>query len=54
MQILEEHFNRFKEIYKEEFGEDEFNKMTEEELRDSAMRLVTFMEAVYKHKNKIK
>lgn len=51
MRISDEHFAEFKRIFKEEFGEDEFKKMTNEQLYESATKLVSLMEVVYKHQN---
>jgi hypothetical protein len=51
MHISDEHFIEFKRIFKEEFGEDEFNKMTNDQLYDEATRLISLMETVYRHKN---
>lgn len=48
MQISEEQFNKFKKIYKESFGEDEFNKKTDQQLLESAIKLLTLMKVVYK------
>ena len=52
MHISDEHFVEFKRIYKEEFGEEEFNKRTEQELFESATKLITLVEVVYRHQNK--
>jgi len=52
MQIPEKDFIKFKELYKEEFGEEEYNKMTDQQLLESATKLLTLVEAVYKHQNK--
>lgn len=51
MYISDEKFVKFKEIFKEEFGEEEFNKMTDQQLFESATKLITLMEVVYKHQN---
>jgi len=51
MQISDKHFAEFKRIYKEEFGEEEFNKRTEQELFEEATKLKSLMEIVYKHQN---
>ncbi len=48
MQISEKHFAEFKRLYKEEF-EEEYNKMSEQELMDSAVKLVTLIKTVYEH-----
>lgn len=45
--IKNEYFIKFKELYKEEF-EEEYSKMTEEQLFNSATALITLVEAVYK------
>lgn len=47
MLISDEHFAKFKAIYKEEFGEEAYNKMTEQQLLESAIKLITLMKAVY-------
>ena len=49
MLISHENFIKFKELYKEEFGEEEYNKMTEQQLFESATKLITLMRVVYKH-----
>lgn len=51
MQIPEKYFTEFKELYKKEFGEEEYVKMTEQQLLESATKLVTLMEVVYKYQN---
>lgn len=51
MRISDEHFAEFKRIFKEEFGEEEFNKLSNDQLYDEAIRLVSLMETVYKHIN---
>ena len=48
MQISDEHFKKFKELTRQKIGEEEYNKMSEQELLDSAIKLVTLVEAVYK------
>lgn len=48
MQISEKHFLEFKELMREEVGEEAYNKMTEQELLASATALITLMKAVYK------
>lgn len=47
MQISDKHFLKFKELMKEKVGEEEFSKMTEQELFNSAVALVTLVKAVY-------
>lgn len=51
MLISDEHFAKFKEIYKKEFGEEEFNKKTEQQLLESATKLITLMRIVCKNTN---
>lgn len=51
MKISEKHFLEFKKLCKEEFGEEAYNKMTEQQLLESATKLVTLMEVVYRHQN---
>ena len=48
MQISEKYFLKFKELTRKKVGEEEYNKMTEQELLDSATALITLVEAVYK------
>jgi len=48
----EEYFIKFKELTREKLGEEEYSKMTEQELFDSATALITLLEAVYRHQNK--
>lgn len=48
MHISDKHFLKFKELMKEKVGEEEFSKMTEQELLHSAIALVTLVKAVYK------
>lgn len=52
MQISDKHFLKFKELMKEKVGEEEYNKLTEQELLNSAIALVTLVKAVYQHINK--
>lgn len=46
--IKNEYFIKFKKLYKEEFGEEEYNKMTEEQLFNSATALINLLDAVYR------
>ncbi len=46
--IKREYFEKFKKLYKEEFGEEEYNKMTEEQLFNSAIALINLVDAVYR------
>lgn len=48
MQISEKHFLEFKELVREEIGEEKYSKMTEQELLASATALITLIKAVYK------
>ena len=52
MHISDEHFSKFNELMKEEVGEEKYNKMTEQELFESATKLVTLVETVYKYQNR--
>ncbi len=47
MHISNKHFLKFKELMKEKVGEEEYNKLTEQELLNSAIALVTLVKAVY-------
>jgi len=51
MYISEEHFAKFKVLMKEQVGEEEYSKMTEGQLLESATKLITLMEIVYRHKD---
>lgn len=48
MFISDKHFAEFKRIYKEEFGEEKYNKLTDQQLLESATKLITLMKIVYK------
>jgi len=48
MQIPEKYFLQFKELMRKKVGEDEYKKMTEQQLLESAIALVTLIRAVYK------
>lgn len=50
----EEYFIKFKELTKKKVGDEEYSKMTEQELFSSATALLTLMGAVEKHINKDK
>lgn len=52
MKISEKDFIKFKEIYRAEFGEEEYNKMTEQQLLESATKLLTLVKIVYQPINK--
>ena len=47
-QISEKYFLQFKELTRKKVGEEEYNKMTEQELLNSAIALITLIKAVYK------
>lgn len=48
MQISEKYFLQFKELMRKKVGEEEYNKVTEQELLNSAIALITLIKAVYK------
>lgn len=48
MQISEKHFLEFKELMREKVGDEAYSKMTEQELLESAIKLITLVRAVYK------
>ena len=52
MHISDKHFARFKELTREKVGEEKYNQMTEQELFESAIKLITLVEAVYKYNNR--
>ena len=47
IQIFEKYFLKFKELTRKKVGEEEYNKMTEQELLNSATALITLLKAVY-------
>ncbi len=47
----EEYYRKFNELMKKKVGEEKFNKMTRQELMNSADSLVTLLGAVEKHTN---
>lgn len=49
--ISDKHFAEYKRLYRKEFGEEAYNKMTEQQLFESATKLVRLVEIVYKHTN---
>ena len=51
MLISDKHFAEFKRLYKEEFGDEAYNKMTEQQLLESATKLLRLVEIVYRHKD---
>ena len=51
MYISEEHFAKFKVLMKEQVGEEKYNKMTEQQLLESATKLLKLVEIVYRHKD---
>jgi len=48
IQISEKYFLQFKELMRKKVGEEEYSKMTEQELLNSATALITLINAVYK------
>lgn len=48
MQISDKHFLEFKELMREKVGDEAYSKMTEQELLESAIKLITLVRAVYK------
>ena len=52
IQISEKYFLKFKELMRKKVGEEEYNKMIEQELFDSATKLITLMGAVERHINR--
>ncbi len=52
MLISDKHFAEFKRLYKEEFGDEAYNKMTEQQLLESATKLLRLVEIVYRPNNK--
>lgn len=47
MQISDKHFLKFKELMREKVGDEAYDKMTEQELLESAIRLVNLVKVVY-------
>jgi hypothetical protein len=52
IQISEKYLLKFKELTRKKLGDEEYNKMTEQQLFSSATSLITLMHAVEKHINK--
>ncbi len=52
-QISEKYFLKFKELTREKLGEEEYKKMTEQELFNSFNALITLIGAVYRHIDKV-
>jgi hypothetical protein len=50
MLISDKNFIKFKELCKEEFGEEAYSKMTEQQLLESATKLVRLVEILYRPK----
>ncbi len=48
----EEYYKKFNELMKKRVREDKYNKMTKQELMDSADSLITLLGAVEKHINR--
>ena len=51
MHISEEHFVKFKVLMKEQVGEKKYNEMTEQQLLESATKLLKLVKIVYRHKD---
>jgi hypothetical protein len=51
MTLSEEQFSQFKKLYKEEFGEEAYNRMTEQQLLESATKLLRLVKIVYRPDN---
>lgn len=47
MLISDEQFSDFKKLFREEFGEEEYNKKTDQQLYESAIKLITLVKIVY-------
>jgi len=47
MLISEKHLNEFKVLLKNKMGEKEFNKLSEQDILDSATKLLTLVKIVY-------
>lgn len=47
MNISEKHLNDFKVLLKAKMGEEEFNKLSEQDVLDSAIKLLTLVKIVY-------
>lgn len=50
--ISDKHFLKFKELTREDLGEEKYSKMTEQELFASFTALITLMETVYQYNNR--
>ena len=48
MLISEKDFNNFKVLMREHLGDEEYSKLTEQHLLDSAIKLLTLMKIIYK------
>ncbi len=48
MQIPEQSFEKFKELMRKHVGNEEFKKMTDQELHESAQKLLRLVEIVEK------
>lgn len=47
VEISEKYFQEFKELTKKKIGEEAYNKMTEQELLETAMKLITLVRTIY-------
>lgn len=48
MHISEKHLNEFKELLKNKMGEEAYNKLSEQDILDRAIKLLTMVKIVYK------
>lgn len=48
MNISEKHLNEFKELLKDKIGEEEFSKLSEQDILESATKLLTLVKIVYR------
>ncbi len=48
MQISDKHFLEFKELVRKKVGDEAYSKMTEQELLESAIKLITLVKTIYK------
>ncbi len=51
MLISEKHLSDFKVLLKDKIGEEEFNKLSEQDILDSATKLLTLVKIVYQPTN---
>jgi hypothetical protein len=48
MHISEKHLNEFKELLKNKMGQEAFSKLSEQDILDRAIKLLTMVKIVYK------